>query len=356
MLLYPKDRGATAVIITCHNYERFIEESLISVLEQDALVDIVVVNDAPSDPQLCRDIVKGYPNTRVFEVNFNSPLLARRYGYEQSRSEYIVFLDADDRLGSNYINDALSIIGDNGIVYSDMQYFGTIDTKTDYASNIDKSMICLTNFIHVGSMVKRKLIDISNAFDHPQMKSAYHEDWLFWRRIITNTNCDITKQTSCYEARKHADNRSDAIRSLPYYESRGTSGDTITLCCINPDKYVGRLSKHIDWPYDQLHEILPDRNVKTQAASFSYAPNNYKHLIINHVARTAITDYVLFYNDDEHYMDVCNHLLRHMDHKRGIVHDTRYEMLECTMVATMLLYGKHYGEVDEFKKENIKYV
>lgn len=357
MLLYPKDRGTTSVIITCHEYEIYLEEAICSVLEQDAMTDIVVVNDAPSNPEPCLEIASKYPNIRVLQTDYHSPLLARKYGYEHSHGKYVIFLDADDKLGVNYINNALDIIEDNGIVYSNMQYFGADDARTDYASNLDKSMICLTNFIHVGSMVKRKLVDISGAFDHPPMLADYHEDWYFWRKLITNTDCDIIKQTGLYHARIHNLNRSKAIRKSSYHDTRGTSGDSITICCTNPSGYKGRLSKSIDWPYTQTHEVLPAHKIKTKAANFSTCTHKEAYQILNHMARFCTTDWVLFYNDEEQYDNICNRMLAHVDHKHGIIHDTQYDMLECTLVATLLLRGKLFGDVDEFKKEEkIKYV
>lgn len=357
MLLYPRDNGTVSVIITCHDYEHYLDEAIQSVYDQNVMVEIIVVNDAPSNGGKCGLITNKYPNIKLFETNYRNPLLARKHGFEQSHGDYVIFLDADDKLGEYYIEDALNVVGANGIVYSDIQFFGAKEEKTDYASTLDKSRISLTSFIHVGSMVKSFLINISDAFNHPTMKTKYHEDWYFWRKIITSTGCNIIKQKSMYMARVHDTNRSDSINSLSYFDMRGSSADSITTCCIHPEHYNGRFMNEQQWPLESLHELLPKRDILSKAANYTYTSIVQPYQALNYLSKTATTDYIFFYNDQEAYdPDVCRIMLKHMDHKHGIVHDTRYAMLECTMVASLLLHNKLYANVSDFKKEHIKYV
>lgn len=357
MLLYPKDRGIVDIVITCHNYAHYLDDAINSVINQDAMTNVIVIDDGSDNKEQVEHVVSKYSGISLFRTEFNSPLLARRHGYEQGCSDYIIFLDADDRLGEYYVSNALDIIGNNGIVYSDMQYFGNRDNKTDYSGTLDKSLISVTNFIHVGSMIKRDLIKIADAFTHPRITTDYHEDWYFWRKIISNTNCNIVKQSGVYHARIHDDNRSNAINRLSYYEMRGTCGDLITFCCIKPDSYNGKFINQQKWPLSQAHELLPKRSIKSKALSYDYAPLLHDYQIYNHIVKTATTDYIFFYNDTETYdAEVCKQLLCNMDHKYGIVHDARYNLMECTMIATMIIKNKFCVDLTQLKKEHIKYV
>lgn len=357
MLLHPKNRGCVSVIITCHNYEQYLEDCINSVLDQEEQVEIILVNDAPDDLDKCRSIISKYSNIKLIEVVCNNPLSARQAGLNASSNEYIIFLDADDMLGEDYITNALDLLASNGVVYSDMLYFGAHDSKTDYAADLEPSRICITNFLHVGCAVHKKLITASNAFGQRRVDGEYHEDWVFWRRVLS-TGCKIIKQSGVYKTRLHEENRSYAINKLPYYNVRGTQGDTICFC-----GFPGRLNIESDmvrnqsWPTSQIHEIIFNRNQRSEANSYTFIPFKHNLDVLNYLSRSAVTDYIFLYDASEDYVDdICEFLLKNMDHTHGIVHHSDYDLLECTMIATMLLRNKQYTSVADFKKENIRYV
>jgi glycosyltransferase involved in cell wall biosynthesis len=357
ILIHPKNRGCASVIITCHNYERYLDDCIDSVLSQEEQVEIIVVNDAPHNPDECRIIVSTYPNIKLIETGYENPLFARQAGLNASSNECIIFVDADDMLGEGYITNALDLIESNGVVYSDMHYFGAHNSKTDYAANIDPSTICMTNFLHVGCAVRKNLIIVSHAFNHRQVNTQYHEDWVFWRKVLS-TGCKIAKQPSVYKTRIHDNNKSYVINKLPYYNIRGSIGDTISFC-----GFPGRFNLESDmiryqtWPMSQIHEIIFSRNKTSVADSYTYISYNHKLEVLNYLARSAVTDYIFLYAANENYEDdICEYLLKSMDHTHGIVHHSDYDLLECTMIATMLLKNKQYASTADFRKENIRYV
>jgi glycosyltransferase involved in cell wall biosynthesis len=353
MLLYPKDRKTTSVIITCHKYELYLEEAIESVLSQNASVDIIVVNDSPADATLCRSITSRY-NVKLLEVSFGNPTLSRRAGYEASNGEYVIFLDADDKLGEGYIENAIDVIDRDVVVYSDMQYFGDVNNKTDYAANIDKRIICMTNFMHVGCMIKSKMIKASKVFDRLNVDHEHHEDWHFWRKILLFTGCDVTKQHGLYHARIHANNKSLAVNGLCYFDARGTCADTITFCGMNGKS---DFLNNQNWALSQAEEITFNRNHASNANSYKYVPIDDRVDMLNHLARCTVSDYIFFYDSRSEYdRDICENMLRDMDHKHGIVHNTEHELLNCTMISSMLIRDRHYADLHDFGNERIKYV
>lgn len=90
-------RPLVSVIIPCYNQGHYLRESINSVLSQSyPAVEIVVVDDGSTDdtPQMAR----GFRNVKyIFQQN-SGLSAARNTGIDNSRGDYLVFLDADDWL------------------------------------------------------------------------------------------------------------------------------------------------------------------------------------------------------------------------------------------------------------------
>jgi hypothetical protein len=86
-----------SVVIPCYNHAQFLDQAIESVLAQSySNFEISVVDDGSTDNTA--EVVKGYSPVRyVYQKNAGRSN-ARNTGLEQSRGEFLVFLDADDRL------------------------------------------------------------------------------------------------------------------------------------------------------------------------------------------------------------------------------------------------------------------
>ena len=87
------------VVIPCYNQAHFLGEAIESVLSQSyQRYEIVVVDDGSTDNT--SEVASHYPPEKVRLIRQENRGLsaARNAGLGQSRGEYVVFLDADDRL------------------------------------------------------------------------------------------------------------------------------------------------------------------------------------------------------------------------------------------------------------------
>lgn len=89
-----------SVIIPCYNYGHFLAEAIESVVQQAyPAKEIVVVDDGSADDTAA--VAARYPEVRYIYQQNQGLSAARNTGIEQSRGDYLVFLDADDWLLPN---------------------------------------------------------------------------------------------------------------------------------------------------------------------------------------------------------------------------------------------------------------
>jgi glycosyltransferase involved in cell wall biosynthesis len=91
------EAALVSVVIPCYNQAHFLAEAIESVLAQSyPRVEIVVVDDG--SPDNTREVAARYPEVRYVRQENQGLAAARNTGLRHSRGEYLVFLDADDRL------------------------------------------------------------------------------------------------------------------------------------------------------------------------------------------------------------------------------------------------------------------
>ena len=90
-------RQGISIIIPCYNQGRFLREAVQSALEQThSAAEVIVVDDGSTDDTAA--VTLEYPAVRLLQQPNRGAAAARNRGLRESRGEYVVFLDADDRL------------------------------------------------------------------------------------------------------------------------------------------------------------------------------------------------------------------------------------------------------------------
>jgi len=94
-----------SVIVPMYNSEKYIRETLASVLEQEAhgfSIEVIVVNDCSTDRSA--EIVRSIRDERIVLIELEKkvgPSESRNTGLRHARGEWIEFLDSDDRISND---------------------------------------------------------------------------------------------------------------------------------------------------------------------------------------------------------------------------------------------------------------
>lgn len=97
-----------SVILIAHNYEKYIENCLNSILSNNNsfVGEIIIVNDSSEDNS--EQIINKYlanPKIKYFYVKFKSLPKSYNFGIKKSNFPLITKVDADDLLESNFFDD-----------------------------------------------------------------------------------------------------------------------------------------------------------------------------------------------------------------------------------------------------------
>ena len=94
-----------SVIIPIYNTEQYLEETLLSVVNQTMIEDIEVlmINDGSTDNSryIAEKYALDYENFYTYHKENEGQAIARNFGIEHSNGEYIAFLDSDDYIPPN---------------------------------------------------------------------------------------------------------------------------------------------------------------------------------------------------------------------------------------------------------------
>lgn len=114
-----------SIIIPCYNAERFIGETIQSVINQTYTNwELIVINDGATDSS--ESIIQPFLNDfriHYFKKKNEGVSVARNTGIEKAKGEYIAFLDADDIWYPNNLKIKIEFLVNNpnfSWVYSDL--------------------------------------------------------------------------------------------------------------------------------------------------------------------------------------------------------------------------------------------
>ncbi len=126
-----------SVIITCYNYGKYIDEAIQSVQDQTFKDwELIIIDDCSTDESTRQKMIKlesEYKNISHIQTILSKKNMgvckARNLGVRQTKGDYIIFLDGDDKLRKDCLEKMYNIIetGNYEIVGSGFQFFGNIN-------------------------------------------------------------------------------------------------------------------------------------------------------------------------------------------------------------------------------------
>jgi hypothetical protein len=163
-----------SVIIPSYNQAHFLHEAIESVLGQTyPHMDVVVVDDGSTDNAV--EVASGYPGVRYIRQENRGVSAARNTGIRHSTGQFLVFLDADDRLTPHALEAGLICFGahpESAFVWGRCRFIALdgavlgdnlgFTVKSDYyAAMLRRSYIAMPAMV----MFRRTVLEAAGPYD-----------------------------------------------------------------------------------------------------------------------------------------------------------------------------------------------
>ena len=267
-----------SVIIPCYNQGHFIDEAVDSVIAQTFQdFEIIIINDGSTD-RFTLEKLKNFdkPKTKVLHTSNQGLASARNNGINTALGEYILPLDADDRIAPNYLKDALSVFdaGKNiKVVYGRAEFFGNENGEW-IIPEYNMPLMLKKNLIFCSALFRKK--DFIRVGRYNSNMIHGWEDWDLWLRLICNEEEVVKLNKTVFYYRIHDTNsmvnkiESDTVKRY-YLEQQLIRNNLDLYLKYFPDPI--RILREFDWMEEQFNNF---EKVKKQIyCSLSYRLGNF---------------------------------------------------------------------------------
>ncbi|PSN16421.1 hypothetical protein C7293_02630 [filamentous cyanobacterium CCT1] len=198
-----------SIIIPCFNDGQFIKEAVASVTAcPEQIYEIIIVNDGSTDP-LTHQVLNELRNNgyQVIDQQNQGAPSARNTGIRLAKGEYILPLDADNRIRTAYIYKGIEILDrypDVAVVYGDVEHFGeeinALDELPTFSNpyeaisfengfravqripDFNLSWLINHNYIDMCAVYRKSVWDECGPYD-VNMPFGCYDDWDLWLSI-----------------------------------------------------------------------------------------------------------------------------------------------------------------------------
>ena len=222
-----KNKPKISVIMSVYNSEKYLVESIESILNQTFEdFEFIIINDGSTDGSL--DIIKKYQkkDKRIILIDNKKNLgliKSLNKGLEKSRGKYIARMDSDDislherfKKQINFLehNESVFLIGTEGY---NIDEFGNLTTKArrlDNFSEIRKKLPKVDLFCHPSVMFRNE----GNIFYRE--KAIYCEDYDLWLRPLSEGKVlvNLKKDLIRYRVSKYSVSMNKAAKQQLFVE------------------------------------------------------------------------------------------------------------------------------------------
>jgi|SRR5690606_5263855 len=220
-----------SVVIPAYNVENTIIETIESVSAQSYRnVQTIVIDDGSTDNTLetVRTFISDKPSMVIYTKQNEGLAATRNYGVQYVEGEYLLFLDGDDLIDSEFIELCIAVCKSKpevDIVTTQIQLFER-ENRVYTNQPFSQKALLRENCFVITSLIRTSAFREIGMFD---TTLKFHEDWdmwirmtekynhvvninrpLFWyrKRNLKNSLCDLNEQV----------NVSDHARAYIYYK------------------------------------------------------------------------------------------------------------------------------------------
>jgi glycosyltransferase involved in cell wall biosynthesis len=324
-----KKKFKVSVIIPIYNVEKYLEETLQSVINQTIgfkdNIEMILVNDGSPDnsEEICLKYKEKYPNNIIYIKQKNSGVSSsRNKGLEVATSPYILFLDSDDYISKNFIQLSSKFLDKEtkvDFVISRVRLFEEVN-KWHYLDYRFKSSIRIANteknidfcqYHSTGVLIRKSAL--KDIRFNTTVK--YGEDMRFMSELLLNNNLfGIEKRITLY------------------YRKRKTNNSAVNMQISDPSYYINTLENSFKYIFDACIE------------KYGKVPKYFQYFIMNSLSERFKSEppneNILKKIDKEKYVKIFKFLLDNISDE--IIISQKRMNINSKVECLKIKHGKSY--------------
>jgi glycosyltransferase involved in cell wall biosynthesis len=254
-----------AVIISCFNYEGFVERAIRSVLDQNRDdCELVVIDDGSTDGSW--EVITSCA-VRAFRIDNQGQLAACVYGLDRTRAPFVLFLDADDELKPGSLAAIVRELDDRvakvqfalTLIDADdnpIGVFSSLDTFRDRERLLDE---VLRRGVYKspptsGNVFRRDVCELLREVDYDKAVDGV----ILFAAPLFGDVVSLSQELGCYRIHDRNDSR---LGQLP------TTG---TL-----DRDINRFVARTEHLREVVHRLAPGRKLVDSRKAFYYRERKF---------------------------------------------------------------------------------
>lgn len=206
-----------SIIIPVHNSSKYLKKCIDSVLKQTYKnIEVICIENGSKDNSL--KILKQYKTIKTYSLKESGISLARNYGIKKAKGEYLYFLDSDDYIKENLIEELVKKLEKDKSDLCYAKYYSVYEEK----NKKEKTELYTFDILNK----KQIITNLHNINLGPQK--------LFKKEIITNNNITFplnTKYEDVYFVLKYLyfSNKISMVNEYLYYYLIHSNSETTTM-------------------------------------------------------------------------------------------------------------------------------
>lgn len=223
-MIEEKNLPLVSVVVPCYNHEKYVKETIESIINQTYKnIELIVIDDGSKDNsvQVIQELADKYGFTFIHRPNKGLSATLNE-GIRLSKGKYFSAIASDDILMLEKIEKQVTFMEENseyGMCYGKILYFENTIKNTSEYPNSNKEGWVFNDLLNYGCFIpapstfmKKEVFENVGGYD----ESLWIEDWDMWLRIAQKYQVGYIDEYFAYY-RKHDTNISS--QSLKMYEA-----------------------------------------------------------------------------------------------------------------------------------------
>lgn len=173
-----------SVIVPIYNAAPYIRECLASIVASSYRpLEVIVVDDGSTDTSLAeaKAFAATHAEVKVIHQENAGVSAARNHAFREAKGEYILPVDADDKISAEYITKAVEAMKDEvRVVGCKARFFGAKEGEWNLPE-YSPELLARKNMIPISSLFRKADWKLVGGFCEEEI---YREDWDFWLSMM----------------------------------------------------------------------------------------------------------------------------------------------------------------------------